>query len=175
MALPHVFGPQTSTIPLSYLDDNFNTGITLTGGLGGSNVTIGLGNTVTVNSTNLNDVNNVTFTPTDASPAGLTFTILNARSTQIGPRVMVELTLTFPATVDTNGVHIALGSLPACANVAGIGGCFLVYGGVGPEIMGIMTIGTNTFTVNYTANGNQVQNSVLTAQTMRCQFNYSTT
>jgi hypothetical protein len=59
MGVPNVFGSATTSIPLSQLDANFNTGLTI------GNTTIGLGNTTTT-------LGNVTLTnATISSPSGI--------------------------------------------------------------------------------------------------------
>jgi hypothetical protein len=51
-----------------------------------------------------------TFTPTDASGAGLTFVSASAKYTRIGRQVFVKLTVEFPTTADASGITI--GGLP---------------------------------------------------------------
>jgi len=85
----------------------------------------------------LNDYEEGTWTPTDASGAGLTLTIDNARYTKIGRQVIASAQIQYPATADTNNAII--GGLPfataastsfagVIANNAGIDAAYLIYG-----------------------------------------------
>ena len=68
MAVPYTFGTATSAIPLSQLDTNFSTTITL------GNTAIQLGNTVTT-------LNNMTFANVTISSGSVTGTVANATVT----------------------------------------------------------------------------------------------
>ena len=70
----------------------------------------------TTNST-LNDYETGTWTPTDGSGAGLTFTINNSTYTKIGNTVFIELDITYPS--NSNGTNAAINGLPFTVNVSG--------------------------------------------------------
>jgi hypothetical protein len=67
----------------------------------------------------LADYEEGTWTPTDASGAGLTFTLEYATYTKVGRLVTLNLRLVFPTTVDASDVLIA--GLPFAAAAAGSG------------------------------------------------------
>lgn len=67
----------------------------------------------------LNDYEEGTWTPADASGAGLTFTLEYATYTKVGRLVTLNLRLVFPTTVDASDVLIA--GLPFAAAAAGSG------------------------------------------------------
>ena len=70
--VPYVFGNATTSIPLSNLDANFNTGLTI------GNTTVGLGNTVTT-------LGNVTIAnATTISAAGNVFLATSSGNVGIG-------------------------------------------------------------------------------------------
>ena len=86
----------------------------------------------------LNDYEEGTWTPTDASGAGLTLTVTNAFYTRIGRQVTVSAQVSYPATVDPSAASI--GGLPFAANAsgnfsgsiennAGLGAAYLLFGG----------------------------------------------
>lgn len=58
----------------------------------------------------LNDYEEGTWTPTDASGAGLTFTSVSGRYTKVGRMVVAQCNFTFPATASASA--IAIGGLP---------------------------------------------------------------
>lgn len=85
----------------------------------------------------LDDYEEGTWTPTDASGAGLTLSIDNARYTKVGRQVIASAQLTYPATANTNSALI--GGLPfatlAGASFSGvitgntsIDAAYLIYG-----------------------------------------------
>ena len=91
MGVPNVFGSATTSIPLSQLDQNFNTGLTI------GNTTVGLGNTVTtlgnVTLTNVNiasGTNNVTIGNTTVS--------LGNTATTVGNLTLTNTTISSTAT-----------------------------------------------------------------------------
>ena len=74
--VPYVFGNATTSIPLSDLDANFNTGVTI------GNTTVGLGNTVTtLGNVTLNNAtvsSTATALPYAALPTGTVLQVINA-------------------------------------------------------------------------------------------------
>ena len=208
--VPNVFGSATSSIPLSQLDVNFNTPVTI------GNTTVGLGNTTTtlvglanvsttvVNTSNisantslllqtngttavtidntqkvtfantvgfgsnagitfnnssaltnstLNDYETGTWTPTDQSGAGLTFTSATGNYTKIGNLVWVSGQVSYPTTASTS--NPALGGLPFTAaseqnsNVMG-----LLLTSTNAGLSPIFTIARNTTNFIFRTNTN---------------------
>lgn len=137
-------GAATSVIP-------FAAGITLSGG------------------TTFDHYQQGTYTPTDGSGAGLSFTVLRASYVRIGSLYFCDLTLVYPSTSD--GSNAAISGLPASfANVSGVGGMFMVYRGPsGTTLQALPTQNTASFTlVNQSATA--VFNSSLSGATIRAQF-----
>lgn len=128
-------------------------------------ISVGGGSTVST-------INSGGFVPTDQSGASLSFTVSRAVYTQVGTRIWVELTLTFPSTASGATATIGLGSLPNCANVSGVGGSWMIYFGNALLLQGQLNQGTNTFIIFNGASS--VVNSALTGTTLRMQFNYAT-
>lgn len=174
--VPNIFGNATTTLPLSQLDQNFATNVTIgttqvglgntANGLAGlSNIQIGAGDVI-------NTLVSGTFTPTDASGASLAFTTLRAAYMQIGTRVWAELSLIYPATANTSAAAITLGALPACE--AQPQGLFFVYYGGAVFAGGVLNQGTNVMQF-LTSTGASINNATFSTDTIRCQFFYSTT
>ena len=89
--VPFVFGNATTSIPLSNLDANFNTGVTI------GNTTVGLGNTVTT-------LGNVTLTNATVSSASITdsgLTSGRAVYTGTGGLLSANANLTYDGTTFT--------------------------------------------------------------------------
>lgn len=107
-----------------------------------------------------------TWTPTDASGAGLVFTNAFGRSVKLGPFVMVSGAVTFPATADTNSV--AFGSLPYTASnavAANLDGLYVV--GTDAARLDTLQIQRNSTQIllrNTSASG--VQNSVYSGKSI---------
>lgn len=121
---------------------------------------------------NITDYATGTWTPIDASGAGLTLTVDAASYTKIGNFVFVTGTLSYPTT--SNGSFATIGGLPfTTANQLGVGGVFLVYYGASPSLLGFLAQNANTFTVRNMA-GSSTVNSVISACTLRFQFFYPT-
>lgn len=86
-----------------------STDITTTGDISAVDVTasggVYLGGTAAANY--LDDYEEGTFTPTDASGAGLTLgAITSARYVKIGKRVFCDIEINYPSTSDANGVIV---------------------------------------------------------------------
>ena len=71
---------------------------------------IGIPNGVTFGNENLTTYDEGTWTPTDASGAGLSLTVVGAKYTRIGRTVTIVANITFPATASSANVNI--GGLP---------------------------------------------------------------
>jgi hypothetical protein len=112
---------------------------------------------------------NITWTPVDASGAGLSLTITNAKAVKIGDIVHVWADITFPATADTTAV--AIGGLPylPSANTGAINMCRITTTGITDVIEGFATTsGTLVFRVN----GVNLQNVDLTIKRFIVSLTY---
>jgi hypothetical protein len=162
--VPHTFGPQTSIIPLSYLDDNFNTQITV------GSTSLGLGNAATglVGTGNIVLGSSGTWTPADVSGAGLTLTVSRAAWLFIGTGYWCDMAISYPVTGNASAAQI---SLPATvANVPGAGGAFaIVAPGYGQPLYGELQP-NGTYFGMVAASGGVVNNSGLSNSTLRAQF-----
>jgi len=114
----------------------------------------------------LSDYEEGTWTPADASGAGLTLTVNQATYTKVGRLVNAQLYITYPATVDASGAAISLPFTPAAlfqqvavvytnssATMAAInsGNNFLsLYAGASPLSNGAMSGNYIIFSILYT-------------------------
>jgi hypothetical protein len=106
MGVPYTFGNATTSIPLSQLDANFNTGLTI------GNTTVGLGNTVTtLGNVTLNNVNIVSGTiPTSTSIANGTSNVSISSS---GGNINVTTAGTTAIFPQATGTVMVSGNMPA--------------------------------------------------------------
>jgi hypothetical protein len=106
-----------------------------------------------------------TWTPTDASGAGLSFTIVSATYTRVGRSVVVQTEITYPATASVLGA--AISGLPFSAAVNGAGS-FYSGAAAGPIFQ--------TATTLYPANtsGASVSNLTLSTRTLYLTVTYRT-
>jgi hypothetical protein len=136
MGVPNVFGSATTSIPLSQLDQNFNTGLTI------GNTTVGLGNTVTT-------LGNVTLTNATVSSASITdsgLTSGRAVYTGTGGLLSANANLTYDGTTFT------------AVNDASISGLTVGKGGgavATNTAVGLYTLGSNTSGANNVGVGQQ--------------------
>ena len=114
-----------------------------------------------------------TFTPTDASGAGLALTVVRASYSKLGSRYLVDLVVTYPATADGSNAKIGLGTLPAFANVTGVGASWFVYDSLLAGSVGTAVANTNTFGIAG-FNGGAITNSQLSTAQLRMQFQLCT-
>ena len=147
MAVPYTFGSATSAIPLSQLDNNFATTITL------GNTAIQLGNTVTT----LNNMTyaNVTISSVAAaitpSQGGTGLTTLTANNVIIGNGT-ANVTFVAPGTsgnvLTSNGTTWSSTAPSAATGNVTIGNTTISLGGTATSV-GNLTL-TNTTVTNYT-------------------------
>lgn len=110
------------------------------------------------------------WTPTDQSGAGLTFTNNGSKYFVMGPLTYVYGDLTFPATAD--GSQITIGGLPtACLNSTGAAGAFNIMGP--SNDFAVMIPNTTKFAV-FVTGGTSRANSAYSGQRIRFQFIYPT-
>ena len=127
--VPFVFGNATTSIPLSNLDANFNTGLTI------GNTTVGLGNTVTT-------LGNVTLTNATVSSASITdsgLTSGRAVYTGTGGLLSANANLTYDGTTFT------------AVNDASISG--LTVGKGGGSLTNNTAVGANALSATNTGSG----------------------
>jgi len=96
--VPFIFGNATTSIPLSNLDADFNTGLTI------GNTTVGLGNTVTtlgnVTLTNTTISSTAVKIPSASMPVGSILQVVNASiSTQVGNSTSTQADTGLTATI----------------------------------------------------------------------------
>lgn len=108
-----------------------------------------------------------TWTPTDASGAGLSLTVVRATSVRLGSIYYCDMEVTYPATAD--GTAVTIGGLPGTwANVTGVGGTFAVYDGVS-SAMGFPVKNTATF-VLFSPAGVPITNANVSGKSLYAQF-----
>jgi hypothetical protein len=138
MAVPYTFGTATASIPLSQLDSNFATAITL------GNTAIQLGNTVTT-------LNNMTLANVTISSGSFTITNLSATTANVTTANVVTLIVTGNETVQGNtsvtGTATAAKFIPTGSSVTG-NGMYLPA----TNAVGISTNGTNAVYVDASQN-----------------------
>jgi hypothetical protein len=138
MAVPYTFGTATASIPLSQLDSNFATAITL------GNTAIQLGNTVTT-------LNNMTLANVTISSGNITLTNYSATTANITTANVVTLIVTGNETVQGNtsvtGTATAAKFIPTGSSVTG-NGMYLPA----TNAVGISTNGTNAVYIDSNQN-----------------------
>lgn len=107
--------------------------------------------------TNLNYYEEGTWTPSDQSGAGLTFTVTNARYTRIGRICHVECFLNFPTTA--SGLGAIIGGLPFTANGFGTGVISCSVSGI--NALARFDAGQSRFAVMNPAGAANILNSAL--------------
>lgn len=124
-------------------------------------------------STLANYVSATSWTPTDASGAGLTFTGVSANYTRIGNMVFAYAALTYPASADVSAARI--GGLPiTVANADYAQQCTLSYTAVSTAAR----VGTVKNTANllvYTSTGGNVTNATMATTTIAFMCIYPVT
>jgi hypothetical protein len=119
----------------------------------------------------LNDYEEGTWTPIDASTATLTFSVLDARYTKIGRQVQCFAQISYPSTADTNDAKI--GGLPfTSANTSGGSyGAFVTYTNFGSNPTFLNNNNTTNTSV-YTNAGAAITNVTLSAKQFRLVWIY---
>jgi hypothetical protein len=138
MAVPYTFGTATASIPLSQLDSNFATAITL------GNTAIQLGNTVTT-------LNNMTLANVTISSGNLTLTNVSATTANVTTANVVTMIVTGNETVQGNttvtGTITGAKLIPTGTSVTG-NGMYLPA----TNSVGISTAGTNAVYIDASQN-----------------------
>jgi hypothetical protein len=138
MAVPYTFGTATASIPLSQLDSNFATAITL------GNTAIQLGNTVTT-------LNNMTLANVTISSGNITLTNVSATTANVTTANVVTMIVTGNETVLGNttvtGTATAAKLIPTGTSVTG-NGMYLPA----TNSVGISTAGTNAVYIDASQN-----------------------
>ena len=111
----------------------------------------------------LADYEEGTWTPTDASGAGLSLTIVSATYTKIGRLVTLQAEITYPSTVDASGS--AIGGLPFVAASNGAAS-YYASGASGP----IAQIGTAFYPANTV--GASITNATFSTKTVYITVSY---
>ena len=132
MGVPNVFGSATTSIPLSQLDQNFNTTATL------GNAAIGLGNvTTTVGNLTLTNV-----TITSGSINASTNTVYSTANAVVYTNASKSATT--GSALNFDGTNVGVGVTPSAWST----GYAVEVGGNGSAIWGLAS-GTNNFTAGY--------------------------
>jgi len=130
----------------------------------GAGITFPATQSASTDANTLDDYEEGTWTPTDSSGGGLTFTNAAGRYTKIGNRVLFGFTVTYPSTANANGASV---SLPfTVVNVAtdgSQGGGFLRYTDYNGTIW-FPAVKNAANVVVYTANGLDIKNSGLSTK-----------
>jgi hypothetical protein len=111
-----------------------------------------------------------TWTPTDASGAGLSFTVAAANYTKIGRIVTVYLQLTYPSTVNASAA--AIGGLPYTV-ASGVFSPAIVNTGAGLSMALRTSSATSTVTVLNPATNAAITNVQLSTNFVICTLSYS--
>ena len=107
---------QTNSGTRLLIDTSGNVGVGVTPAVGGgclqlkSGITFPATQVASSDANTLDDYEEGTWTPTDASGAGLTFTVSNCRYTKVGRLVTVQGSIAYPATA--NGSNATWGGFP---------------------------------------------------------------
>ena len=138
MAVPYTFGTATASIPLSQLDSNFATAITL------GNTSIQLGNTVST-------LNNMTLANVTISSGNITLTNVSATTANVTTANVVTMIVTGNETVQGNttvtGTITGAKLIPTGTSVTG-NGMYLPA----TNAVGISTNGTNAVYIDSSQN-----------------------
>jgi hypothetical protein len=122
----------------------------------------------------LDDYEEGTWTPTDASGAGLTLTVAAATYTKIGRMVYWQAVVAYPATADASGA--AIGGLPfalnAVTNAAGRAGSTITATTVASLVQSLQIETSNTVRF-YKAGFVQNTNAELSGADIYCAGFYS--
>jgi hypothetical protein len=118
----------------------------------------------------LGDYESGTWTPVDASGAGLTFTDVVATYQVVGGTAFVCCTVNFPVTASSAGV--AIGGLPkTIENVVGVGGAVFAFTSIAAIGAVIPTANTTQITL-LTSTGPVITNAQMSDSGLRFQFSY---
>lgn len=113
-----------------------------------------------------------TWTPSDGSGAGLTFTNVTGYYTRIGRQVLVVFNLTFPSTVDASAARIAGLPFTSANTSSGLSnGCFNTNNS-GVNIQPSIVINDTKFAALQVALGTSATNAQLTGATLRGGLTY---
>ena len=102
----------------------------------------------TMTSELLADYEEGTWTPTDDSGAGLSFTVYSATYTKIGRLVEIEAAIYFPATASVDGVKIAGLPFVSATGDDNTGGLSISATNVGGNYYALISRNTSYFTIN---------------------------
>jgi hypothetical protein len=119
----------------------------------------------------LDDYEEGTWTANDASGAGLSFTVVDARYTKIGRQVQCFASITYPTTVNTNNAII--GGLPftSAATTGGSYGAFTAYSNNGTNVFFLNIANTSTTEIA-SLSGSNISNATLSGKQFRLVWIY---
>lgn len=156
-----------------------NADLSATGGASQYLKQVSSGAAITVGqpaATDLSDyVGPTSWTPIDASGAGLAFTSVVARYVKIGKFVMVSAQLVYPTTANTNSALI--GGLPYTIEASGsnLYGCVPYISTLGTPVTIFPSAGTTTVFLVAPSNGGAYSNANMSTQQIRFTMTYIST
>ena len=145
---PSVSGTNTLTLPASTGTIALTAAPTFTGqatiptiNLTGGQIVFPATQSASADANTLDDYEEGTFTPTDVSGAGLTFTSANGYYTKVGRLVTLTLLVVYPSTVNATAAQI--GGFPF-SNGGAIAGGYLIGSNCGLNLNFRINTGTST-------------------------------
>jgi len=120
----------------------------------------------------LDDYEEGTWTPTDNSGAGLSFTSVSAQYVKVGSMLVAQMSVTYPTTANTNQAGIA--GLPfTTANFDNAGG-FNRYGTAAAYVFATLSANGTSGSL-FTIGGGGINNATLSAKRIDFTYVYRTT
>jgi hypothetical protein len=149
----------------------FSAGIALASGQG---INFGASsNAAGMTSETLNDYEEGTWTPTDASGAGLSFTSVTAIYTKVGRLVTCMFSITYPTTA--SAAQVVIGGFPFTnTSVDALGGGCINYTNAAITNAYFSQASGNTLSYAYTSGASALANSTLSAKILRLTVTYMT-
>jgi hypothetical protein len=136
-----------------------------------SGITFPASQVPSANANTLDDYEEGTWTPTDGSGAGLTFSGVSGNYVKLGNLVIAQCAFTYPVTSSSSQAR--MNGLPFVTATNGGGFCMYNNAGVG-IVLRNETATTNTFFTNVTSPSTGVANSTLTGAAVQITFIYQT-
>jgi hypothetical protein len=127
--LPDAAGTiQVSGNPISGTTGTF-TGLVDISAAGAGQIAFPATQNASANANTLDDYEEGTWTPSDGSGAGLTFTSVNAFYTKVGRMVTLNASFTFPSTA--NAADVSIGGIPFAYSFSGAENCMTIFDNAG--------------------------------------------
>ena len=136
----------------------------------GSNAGITFNNSSALTNSTLNDYEIGTWTPTDTSGAGLSFTVTSAQYVKVGQMVTATAVFQYPTTVNTNQCNV--GGLPFATNMNNTTGSVLSSNAGAQKVI---QNGSTTFLLFPVSSVSQSTNVTLSNASIYVTFHYRAT